>query len=220
MQPPNEPAKLYQRLKPALVALGKQATTRGTHLQVLAYLTLLGWVQIEEKRKERWLSNAELRDLLLHAGDDFRSHNLWQIQRALNADDESTRKEWLVSALEFFRHAWPRERAVKTAAMSARLCDVLLSNAESFAKLIDVVLTFLTKIERAVDLHWHLRNDAADIVDKHAERVLTLLYTVLPDNASNWPYGIGDIIEKLGANDSALRLDPRFEVLKRRWKAM
>lgn len=211
---------LYQRLKPAFVAMGKQANARGTHLQVLAYLTLLGWVQIDEKKKERDITNAELRDLILHAGDDFRSHILWQIQHALSAGDESTRRQWLVSALEFFEDVWPREKAVKTAAMSARLCDVLLSNAEGFRKLLDVVLPFLTKIVRGVDLHWRLRNDAADIIQIHAEGLLTLLYAVLPDNASEWPYGIGDIIEKLGANDSTVRSDPRLEELKRRWKSM
>lgn len=211
--------KLYERLKPSLLSFVQQASARRTHLQALAYLTLLGWVEVDGKPKQRLLSNAELRDALLHGGDEFRSHVVWQLQRALNAENEEDHDQWLARSLEFFRDVWPRERAAKTAVMSARLCDLLLSNAECFSQLVDTVLPLLTEITGAVDVHWHLRGDAASIIDERPERLIALLHTVLSDDVADWPYGVGDIIERLRAADKNLLSDARLQELLRKWKA-
>lgn len=211
--------KLYERLKPSLLTYVKQASARRTHLQALAHLMLLGLIEVDGKPKQRLLSNAELRDALLHGGDEFRSHVLWQLQRALTTKDGADHNQWLARSLEFFRDVWPRERAAKNAVMSARLCDLLLSNAECFSQLVDIVLPLLTKIPRAVDVHWHLRSDVAEIIDNHAERFVALLYAVLSDDVSGWPYGVGDIIERLSAADKKLLLDARLQELLRKLRS-
>ena len=180
---------------------------------------LFGWIAPGAKEEERWISNAEFRDVLLHGGDDFRSHILWQIERGLNDKEESSRREWSARALELFHDVWPRQRVVKNPAMSVRLCELLLSNGESFRELVDAVLPLLTKIARGVGLHLHLRDEASDIINKHPERLLKLLHAVLSDDVSGWPYGIGDVIDKIGEADSALLSDARLRELKRKWNA-
>lgn len=207
------------RLKPGLLTLVKERdSSREGHVQSLAYLALSGWISLDAKKEERLVSNAEFRDALLHGSDDFRSHILWQIERGLN-EEESSRREWSARALEFFHDVWPRQRVVKNPAMSVRLCELLLSNGESFPELVDAVLPLLTKIDRGVGLHLHLRDEASDIINKHPERLLKLLHAVLSDDVSGWPYGIGDVIDRIGEADSALLSDARLRELKRKWNA-
>jgi hypothetical protein len=103
--------------------------------------------------------------------------------------------------------------------MSARLCELLLSDIEAFQELVDVVLPFLTKINRDIGLHFHVRAEGSAITEKHPERLLALVYTVLPDEASDWPYGIWETLERIGAVDSRLLRDARFRELRRRWYA-
>jgi len=213
-------AALYLRLKPGLITLVKERDSlREGHVQVLSYRVMLGWLAPGAEKEERWISNAEFRDVLWHGGDDFRSQILWQVERGLNDKEESSRREWSARALELFQHVWPRQRAVKNRAMSIRLCEVLLSNSESFPELVDVVLPLLTKITRGIGLYLHLRDEVNDIIEKHPERLLTLLHVVLSDEVSDWPYGIGDVLEKIGAADSSLLSDTRLQELKRKWSA-
>ncbi|HVW37234.1 MAG TPA: hypothetical protein VHB99_08005, partial [Pirellulales bacterium] len=212
--------ELFLRLKAGILALAKEAgALRTGHLQVLASLTLSGWFQRDEKNEERCISNAEFRDVLLHGGDDFRSHIVWQFERGLNDQKESTRKMWLLSAADVFRDVWPRQRVAKSAATSARLCELLLCNAESFSKLLDAVLPLLTKVAASEDFSWHLRRDTGDIIRSQAERLLQLLHVVLPEAASAWPYNIGNILNELGEANHELLSDSRLEDLKRKWNA-
>ncbi len=217
---PRVSSATFLRLKPALLAIVKaRDSSREGHVQSLAYLTMWGWISSGGKKEDRQLSNAEFRDVLLHGGDEFRSHVLWQVKLGLNDEEESSRGEWLAWALEFFHDVWPREKAVKNPAMSISLCEVVLSNSESFPELVDVVLPFLTKSARGVALHLHLPDEASDIIKKHAKCLLTLLHVGLPDDGSDWPYGMGDVLEKIGAADSGLRSDTRLRELNRKWTA-
>ncbi len=169
--------EFYMRLKPGLLALAKERDlSREGHVQSLAVLTLSGWITPGANKEDRCISNAEFRDVLSHGGDDFRSHVLWQIERELGNKEESSRREWSTRALEFFHDVWPRQRAVKNPAMSIRLCELLLSNGESFPELVDAVLPLLTKIAQGDGLHLHLRDEVSNIIiDKHPERLLESL---------------------------------------------
>jgi hypothetical protein len=213
-------AAFYLRLKPALLELVKKRDSlREGRVQSLAFLALMGWITPDAKTEERCIHNAEFRDILLHGGDDFRSHILWHLQRELKDKDGNSRKEWLARAQEFFQNVWPHQRTVKNSAMSIRLCELVLSNSESFLTLVDVILPFLTKINRDFGLHLHLQYGDSDIINKHPERLLTLLYAILSDEVSEWPYGIEDVLEKIGAADSDLLSDTRLQELKRKWNA-
>ena len=211
-------AALFLRLKPAFLKLVKEKESSGEgRVQSLASLTLSGWVTPTAKEDERLISNAEFRDALLHGRDEFRSQVLWQIERGL--DDEEKRGYRLNRAAEFFENVWPREKAVKSPTMSIRLCELLLSNSETLSKLVDIVLPFLTKITRGVSIDLLLSGKGGDIIDKHPGRLLTLLHAVLPDEVSDWPYGVEDVLEKIGAADATLLSDTRLQRLKRKWNA-
>jgi hypothetical protein len=208
-------AAFYSRLKPALLALMKARDSSQRQVQSLAYLAISGWIALDMKG-ERQISNSEFHEALLHGGDEFRSHILWQIRRELEDKMESNRSDWLDRSLEFFQKVWPREKVVKNPTMSIRLCELLLSNNETFSKLVDAVLPLFTKITRG--FHLYLRGDAGVIIDNHPERLLTVLHMVLPDEVSDWPYDIGDVLERIGAADSNLLSDTRLQGLMRKWR--
>lgn len=210
--------EFYLRLKPGLLALAKgNDDSREGHLQSLAGLTLSGWIRTEVGHRKYLVSNSELRDVLLHGGDELRSHMLWHIGREINDQEAHTREEWIELSVEFFRDVWPREKVVKSPTMSARLCELLLTNQETFAALIDIVLPFLTTIKQDVGIHFHLSNEASDIIEKSPESLLKLLHAVLADTAVDWPYGTGDVLNKIGEVDKRLLTDPRLIDLKRKW---
>jgi hypothetical protein len=213
-------AEFYFRLKPGLLALAKERdSSREGHVRSLAYLTLSGWIAPGVKKEERWISNAEFRDVLLHGGDDFRSYILWQIERSLKDKEETRRREWTARAVEFFHDVWPRQKTVKSPVMSIRLCGLLVSSGDSFPDLAEVVQPLLTKIGRGHSLHLDSREEVPGIIDKHPESFLKMLYTVLPDEVFDWPYGIGDVLEKIGESNSDLLSDARLQELKRKWNA-
>jgi hypothetical protein len=211
-------SQFYLRLKPGLVALVKGASQlREGHLQSLAILALSGWVRTDGVQEARCLSDAEFRDMVLHGGDDFRSHVLWQIAHGLKFHEDASFEQWLDWTLEFFKKVWPREKAVRNPTMSARLCEVLLASANGLPALVDAVLSFLTKLTQAAGLHFFFGDDLAGIVNIHAELLLRLLYTVLPEDASEWPYGVVDLLDKIAEAHARLVSDARLQELRRRW---
>lgn len=212
--------EFYLRLKPALLTLVKERNSSCEgHAQSLASLTMLGWTAFGTKNEEQQISNAEFRDVLLHGGDEFRSQVLWQIERKLNDKEECGHKEWSARASEFFQDVWPRERAVKSPAMSVHLCRLLLSNSDVFQALVDVVLPFLTKLTGGTGPHLHLEDETGNIIDQHPGRLLKLLHVVLPDEVSDWPYGVEDVLDKIGAANKTLLSDTRLQDMKRKWRA-
>ncbi len=213
-------ATFYLRLKPALLTLAKErGSSHEGHIQSLAYLVTWGWIAHDAKKEERPISNAEFHDVLLHGGDEFRSQVLWKFEQGLNRNKEDSHRKWSARALEFFQNVWPLQRAVKNPAMSSRLCKLLLSNSESFPELVDAVLPFLTKIARDNSLYLHSQEEPSGIIGSYPERLLALLYVVLPEDVSAWPYGIEDMLEKIGAADRGLLSDRRLQELNRKWNA-
>ena len=211
---------LYLRLKPSLSSLVREKrSSREGHLQALAILSLSGWITGRGRKEERLISNGEFHDMVLHGGDDFRSRILWQIGQELRNKRKRHRKEWLNRTIAFLKDVWPSERVVKNPTMSARLCELVILDSGVFQELADIILPRLTKITRDIGLHFHLLSERNDIVCKHPKRVLSLLFAILPEDVSDWPYGIGELLESIVAADSSLLSDAPFRELKRKWDA-
>ncbi len=76
---------LFLRIKNGLLAVAKDGThSREGHFQSLASLLLTGWMSSAQNEDRRWVNNSELRNVLLHGGDELRSHVLWQFARVLS----------------------------------------------------------------------------------------------------------------------------------------
>lgn len=215
---PNQ--KLYMRLKSDLMTLAmKPSPSRRGYGEVLAGLILAGWGSIEEATGNRCISNEEMRTLLLHVGDDFRSRILWQAEHWSNSIDASVGERWAGLLPELLQKAWPRQISAKSPTISARLCDLAFSNAKQFLKLADIVMPLLTKIDQDQLRLPNLRRSKDSIVDLYPEKALALLDAVLPDNARSWPYGIDGTLRRIGEVDRSLENDERMIALKRKWNA-
>jgi hypothetical protein len=77
----------------------------------------------------------------------------------------------------------------------------------------------VTKIDQEHIVLHNLNRAQIGIVDQFPEKTLALLFAVLPENVSAWPYGIEDTLEQIGVADPSLMHDARLIKLKRRWNA-
>ncbi len=212
--------KLYIRMKPDLLAIAKgQSLTKRGYCEVLAEIILVGWASRDGEMQQRFISNDEMRDVLLHAGEDFRSHILWQLEIESARNENSISDKWSEMLLELLRYVWPRQNSVKTSTISARLCELAFSKDKYFPELADIILPLLTTIDRD---HLVLRNfgqSKDNIVNLYPKQTLSLLHAILPDNVSACPYDTGEVLERISEAGSSLRSDERLLELKRKWNA-
>jgi hypothetical protein len=215
---PNQ--ELYMRMKSTLLKIAKDRGPlyRG-QVGVLAGIILAGWGSTNKDTGARWVSNDEMRDVLLHAEDDFRSRILWQVDMWSKDQGKGAEKKWPDLISELFRDVWPRQKAAKTPRMSAQLFNLAFSSAETFPEMAEVILPLLTTVDQDSLMLPSLGKSKGNIVDSYPHQTLALLYAVLPENVSLWPYDMEAIFQRIGKADSNLTLDERFRELKRRWNA-
>jgi hypothetical protein len=212
--------KLYMRLKPFFLTFAdKRSLPHRKYGKVLASIILAGWGSINEETRERYISNAEMHDVLLHADDDFRSHILWQIERWSEIKEKDLGEKWAEKLSELLRDVWPSHKSAKTPLVSARLFDLAFSNVERFPEIAEIILPQLTTIDRDhLTLHI-LRKSKGNIVELYPQKTLKLLHAVLPDNVATWPYNIGETLQRISEADSSLNSDEKLLELKRKWNA-
>lgn len=207
---------LYLRLKPALLRLERQSwIIHHNHLEMLAALILAGWGIVDDVAGTRLITDDEMRGVLLSASDDFRGQVLWQLEQW----SEEADREWTARVHPFLIGAWPRQKMVKTAKASARLCELAFSNPEVFGAIADVVIGLVTPVERDHLMLYKFIETPEAIVDQYPEKVLALLSIVLPTDVSQWPYGIEGVLDRIGTAKPPLLTDGRLLELRRRWNA-
>jgi len=207
---PNQ--QFYIRLKPHLLSLAqKRFISRHDPVQVLASALLYGWARVDDGTGERWVTDAEMRGVLLEADDDFRSCILW----SLGAWAKHEEANWREKVPIFLADVWPRHKKAKTPRTSSGLCDLAFSDPAVFVNIVDIIVPLVTKIDND-----HLTLKSKDkIVTQYPEKTLALLSAVLPEKVSAWPYDIGTTLEQIGIADPSLLTDGRLVELKRRWNA-
>lgn len=211
--------ELYARIKPSLLATAKnRPLSRDNHGEVLGRIVLSGWGSKSEETQERFISNGEMRGVLLCGDDDFRSFILWQVERWSQSKDSRTAETWSGLLPEFLRDVWPRQISAKTPKISACLCELAFSNVELFPKIADIVLPLLTKIDRNHGMH-SSRKSRDDIADLYPRQILALLDAVLPDDVAAWPFGIEVTLQHIGEAANELKRDQRWLELNRKWNS-
>lgn len=210
--------ELYRRLKPQLLRLAKEKSiARPHHSEVLAGILLAGWETFDDVTKSRFVTDAEMKDVLVNADDNFRLETLSQLERLSSAKDDNE-TTWARQLPLFLNQVWPKQKIAKSPQTSARLCDLAFSNATNFPEKVDSILPLVTEIDAE---YFGLNNLLVDddLLKEHSEKTLELLWTVLPENAALWPLGTEEVLDRLGKTNSTLLKDPRFVELKRRWNA-
>ncbi len=209
----NPNIELFGKIKPFLFEqVAADLTTKQNYMGVLAAILLSGWATIDEKEK-RIITNTEMRDLLTRGNNEFRSQALWHINKwALKENGILTGKLPL-----FFSEVWPRQKKIKNSKISTELCRILFSYSDIFKSCIDIIMPLLSKIDRGQAWHFLMIKGSMRIVEQFPEKVLEILFGVLSEDVSDWPYGIEKVIEKMSSSDPSLLKDSRFVELKRQW---
>ncbi|WP_299010653.1 SIR2 family protein [uncultured Shewanella sp.] len=202
--------ELFTILKPSILELACTGEIESLgHQNAIVGLIYSAWKIKHED--ERWVSDLELKDVLIKASDDFRCGVLWQARFGENEDKE----QWLQSFRELISNVWPKQLAAKSPAVSGRFCDIAFWSEDQFPEVVNLIIPFLTKLDRANHIYLNDEN----ILKKYPNDLLLLLNIVLPDDVNKWPYDIGDYLEKMIKADIDLSENERFIELKRKWDA-
>lgn len=211
---------LYRLLKDDFLELAISISyTKKSHAEFLARLLLVGWASIDPETAVAYISDEEMRDILVKSDEEFRLHVLWQAAELAKADLPDPKIIWADEVESFLENVWPKQIVAKSPSVSAQLCNFVFSDQERFAKRVGIILPLLSKADGERMILPELRRSENNIVDLYPEQTLAVLYAVLPDNAAMWPYDIESTIERIGKSDSRLNSDPRLVSLKRRWDA-
>ena len=211
---------LFKRLKTNLLKMANnRKLTRRGYGKVLAGIILAGWGSTDSKTGKRYISNSEMRKVLLHSDDEFRSHTLWQIESWSKKGEAANGRNWPDLLIEFLQDVWPRQKSVKTPSMSSQLCGLAFSNKENFIKISEMILPLLTTIKEGILSLPTLRDSKDTIFDLYPHQSLALLNAVLPDTVEDWPYDSERIFQRIGEADDSLKSDERLLELKRKWNA-
>ena len=205
--------QLYAQMKPALLRLAHRSSdTRRRHAEILAGIILAGWGRRISNGQTRAITDAEMTAALVDADDDFRIQLIWHLENWAK-DPES---HWADDAVALLTLVWPKQIAAKTPRVSARLTELAFSQeGDRFPQYVDYVLPLVVPIDQDyINLPIH-RRDKYNLVEKYPERTLALLDAVLTDNARQWPYGIPEILDRIGKADSRLLTDSRLIRLNR-----
>lgn len=209
-------SELYLRLKPRLLKLAQgKSISRKNYGEVLAGIVLAGWANENVATGERYVLNEEMREALINGDEDFRSHTLWQLKR-WSEEEKGKTGRWATQLPMFLRDVWPRQRTAKSSRITAALCDLALSDMVRFSERVDLILPLVTTLDQQYTGLHQLENE---IVEQHPEKVLKLLFAVLPEDPDMWPYGSGDLLERLETAAASLLKDRRLVELKRRWNS-
>ncbi|KCZ56461.1 MULTISPECIES: SIR2 family protein [Hyphomonas] len=205
-------AELFARLKPKLVErLQGRPTQKRQHMEVLSGILLAGWHSKDESSGERLVSSSELRTFLLQGSAEYRRHTLWTLDRW--AEDGN---EWSASVPEFLRDVWPKQKSIRTKDISARLVELALSQKANFPEVAKLVTGLVSRVDDDRIFIPELRKSEDSIALQHPDELLDLLYAVLPESVSLWPYGTQAALERIGEAKPSLRSSAKFIELSAR----
>jgi hypothetical protein len=209
-RPPSR--ALFLRLKSGLAMRATEPRLRGEHSNVIAGLLLAGWGGEAADPPERLITDIEFREILIHSDDELRGQVIHNLENWSNADNG----RWRERVLPFLKNVWPKQRALRTPRVSARLADFALASGDLMPAIVEAIASRLVPV-RGDSLHSLLLTSDTE---NHPARLypkatLDLLWAILAEDPRQWPYKIEDIIQVL-AQAPETAADTRLSELRRR----
>jgi hypothetical protein len=204
------PANLFSLLKDGMLSLAAAGNDHDRTERLSAFL-LMGWGS-KRRGGRRYVSSEEMHDLLIEAGDSFRSQVIWHLKRW-----SGEHRKWKQLMYEFLSTVWPRQRVAKSAVVSSRLFDLAVESERSFVRMVDLVEPLITTVDGDASFLFRPMNKKSLIV-KQPEALLKLLFKALPRDANQWPWGAEQTVNQL-ALQPAVAVDSRMTELRRRLAA-
>jgi len=203
---------LYEKLKAPLIVLAGQPRARRHHTNIMAGILLDGWGGVKGPDGEPIIGDLELREILIDGDDELRARILWYL-RHWAADPEG---HWRPLVIPFFNRVWPKQRALRTPSISARLADFAIDSGDMMPTVVDAILPRLIPV-RGAALHNYLMLDGTDThpARRYPAATLDLLWAILAEDPRDWPYKIETMLDLL-AELPETSADPRLSELRRR----
>lgn len=200
---------LFYALKPNLfkTCSVNGAENRG-RLEGLVNLVLSAWKLVDEDTGEKLVSNTELRGVLLKSNDSFRC----QFLRRFKFDENDN---WLSDIETLLTEVWPKQMIARSTEVSGCLCEIAFESESDFEKVSQLILPLLTRFERLC----YLDLDKSELIEKHPFEVLSIIFSVLPEDVRIWPYNTGECLEKLYQSSGDIQKDKRLVELLRKWNS-
>lgn len=198
---------LFERLKPFLVKIATtESQIRQRYFQAIGRIFINSWRSKNQSGK-RYLSDIELTNVIVKSNDDIRINILWHVGH----------DNWVIEEkLTLFKDVWPRQLVARNSKLSNILCGIAIDDVEHFPLLLEAIMPFLTTF-LGFNLLFRLgAYEESEVTKKYPEKVLSLLWKVLPKRSSIGWYGIDNVLECLNQAMPALAQDFRFIELKRR----
>jgi hypothetical protein len=206
---------LYNILKPDMLHLVDQDYEESGRTDQLAGFILAGWMTPEDLGGP-CVTDIELRDVLVAGSDRFRRHALWQLGRWLHQDGD--RKGVEARILWLLQRVWPQQRVARNSKTSEALAELALGARDNFTAFADAVAPHLRPIEDRFNTLFAFNAAEAELVERHSASVLTLVFPLLGERSSDWPYDAKALVDRLAASPELAR-DPRLAELRRRARA-
>ncbi|AVM72773.1 hypothetical protein [Magnetospirillum gryphiswaldense] len=184
---------------------------RPSQANIIAGFLLIGWGGKEALESGTLITNSDFRKILVGTSDSLRTQVLWQLRQwAFGNEDQLCER-----VLPFLHDVWPRHRALKTPLLSSHLVELALNSGDLFP---DVVVAILPRLVPIRGGHLRIALDVGD--ERHLARrfpssMLELLWAILADDVSQWPYKATDILGLLETAPETVA-DPRLSELRRR----
>ena len=215
---PKIGTELFLILKPRILDLAKtRATNSRSDTQSLACIVLSAWYWSSGGDEAEVLENSEFRDVLLQSDDEFRSQVIWQLERGFDGDQSEA--EQLGFAKQFFESVWPKQKSVRTHSMTRQLCRILFVNARVFGHLMDPVRSFLTRLPDGHYADLDVHDGLPEISQQYPLELADVLLKVLPNSISDWPYGIGNVLENISKSVADVSWNQQLRELLLRWQS-
>ena len=207
------PRSLYGLVKKALLerAIRDGSSDREDKTTIVAGFLLAGWGSTDDNGTPLILDD-ELRETLIHASDEFRRQLLWQLERWC-AEPEAP---WRAKVGPFFERVWPKQRALHTPEMSRQLANFALVSGDLMPRVVASILPRLVPMRDAT-LRLDIGNRTGERTPAHyyPGPLLDLLWAVLGEDASLWPYRVEHSLDGLAVAPETAA-DPRLSELRRR----
>ena len=134
---------LFGHIAPGLIERTRRPHSRRRHSTIMAGFLLAGWGSSEDTAEpEQLISDAQLREILIWSDDEFRIQMLWQLKEWSGHSGT----KWRDRVIPFFTHVWPKQRALRTPAISSRLANFLLASDDLIPALMPLILPRLVPI--------------------------------------------------------------------------
>jgi hypothetical protein len=207
--------ELFLRLKSDLAVRATQPHLRSGHhsSNVIASFLLAGWGgAADADPPDRLITDVEFREILIHTDDELREEVIWSLERWSTAANG----RWRERVIPFLKNVWPKQRALRTPRISARLADFALTNGDLMPAIVEVILPWLVPVRSGHLRTLSLKADAGDHPARlYPKATLDLLWAVLGEDPHQWPYKIEDVIGIL-AEAPEIAADARLSELRRR----